>query len=234
VLLPFCPPLRRARFRARRKRFFADCTLDGGDVVAHCANTGSMRTLLHPDVDAWLRPGRPGAKLAWQLVLLGTPDGGLALIDTQVPNALIAAAIAADRIPALAGYAQCVREPRLGAGRCDLRLDGPGRPPCLIEIKNVTMAGDDGRADFPDAVTERGTRHLGELAAAVRSGCRAVQLFLVARTDRQRCGIAAAIDPAYATALRSAVAAGVETIAIPARLGPDGTDIGPPCPLDMP
>ena len=234
MLLPFDPPLRRARFRARRKRFFADCELDGAAVVAHCANTGSMRSLLHPGVDAWLRPGKPGAKLAWQLVLLATPEGGLALVDTQLPNALIAAAVTAGRIPQLAGYARMMREAPLGDGRCDLRLEGPRRPTCVVEIKNVTMAGAGDHAEFPDAVTERGTRHLNTLAQAARLGLRAVQLFLLARTDRRRCGIAEHIDPAYAAALRAAVAAGVEAIAIPARLGPDGTEVGPACPLDMP
>jgi sugar fermentation stimulation protein A len=234
VLLPFDPPLRRARFRARRKRFFADCEFDGAPVVAHCANTGSMKTLLNDGVDAWLRPGKPGARLAWQLVLLGTPDGGLALIDTQLPNALIAAGVAAGRVPALAGYDRIVREAPLGAGRCDLRLEAAGRTACVVEIKNVSMAGSGDRAEFPDAVTERGARHLAALAEAVRSGLRAVQCYLLARTDRSRCGIAAGIDPAYFTALQQARAAGVETLVLPARLGPDGADLGPECPLDAP
>ena len=228
-----------ARFLRRYQRFFADVRLADGSVVqAHVPNTGSMRTLLAGEATAWLRPAdNPHRKLHWTLVLLATPDGGLAVVDTALPNAVVAAGIAAGLVPELAGYASLRREVPYGlASRIDLRLEHPERPACLVEIKNVTMASseDAQRADFPDAVTVRGRTHLSELAAQARVGQRCVQFFLVDRSDREACGIASEIDPAYAHALREAMVAGVEVLAYRADISPHGIAIGTRCPFVVP
>jgi len=207
-----------ATFLRRYQRFFADVQLDDGTVVvAHVPNTGSMRTLQTTGVDAWLTPAAdPQRKLRWTLTLLGTPDGGLALVDTGLPNRLVAEAVAAGRVPALAGYAALRREAPFGTrgSRCDLLLTDPARPPCYVEIKNVTMASASvtTRADFPDSPTERGRKHLAELTDLARSGTRAVQFYVLGRTDRTSVGLAQDIDPAYAAALATAQAAGVEVV----------------------
>jgi sugar fermentation stimulation protein A len=220
------PDLVPGTFLRRYKRFFADVRLaDGSVVVAHVPNTGSMRTLLNEGSPAWLTPAADSArKLRWTLTLLGTPDGGMALIDTGLPNRLVADAVAAGRIPELAGYATCRREVAYGTrgSRCDLWLEDPTRPPCVVEIKNVTMAADGKaqRADFPDSPTERGRKHLAELADCARAGQRAVQFYLLGRTDRQEVGIAHEIDPVYAAALRDALAAGVEVLCYSVTLSP--------------
>ena len=97
------PGLVRGRFLRRYKRFFADIELDGTTVVAHLPNTGSMATLLHPGVDAWLAPATdPARKLRWTLVLLGLPGGGLALVDTGMPNRIVHDGIVAGLVGASA------------------------------------------------------------------------------------------------------------------------------------
>jgi sugar fermentation stimulation protein A len=231
--------LTHARLLRRYQRFFADVQLaDGTIVVAHVPNTGSMRTLLNPGCDAWLTPAtNPQRTLRWTLTLLGTPDGGLALVDTGLPNRLVAEAVSAGAVPALSGYAACRREAPIGSrgSRCDLLLSDPARPPCYVEIKNVTMASAvaNERADFPDSPTERGRKHLAELSEVVRSGARAVQFFVLGRTDRSVVGLADTIDPAYAAALANAQAAGVEVVGHGVRLDPQGVSLGPPCRLQI-
>jgi len=228
-----------ARFLRRYQRFFADVRLADGNVVqAHVPNTGSMRSLVDAETQAWLRPASdPTRKLRWTVVLLATPKGGLAVVDTGLPNAVVAAGVTAGLVPELSGYASLRREVPYGrASRIDLYLEHPERPPCLVEIKNVTMAsvGNVERADFPDAVTTRGRTHLHELALQARAGRRCVQFFLVDRSDCTTCGIASAIDPAYAEALLQAMAAGVEVLAYRADISPHGVSVGTRCPFVIP
>jgi sugar fermentation stimulation protein A len=208
-----------ATFLRRYQRFFADVRLDDGRVVTvHVPNTGSMRTLLHDQADAWLRPAAdPTRKLPFTLVLLGQPGGHLALVDTSLPNALAAESIAAGAIAPLRGYPTLQREapyqPGSRTARADLRLAGdPTRPDALIEIKNVTMLDGPGRAAFPDSVSDRATKHLHELMAVRRDGRRAVLWFLVSRSDARQCAAAEAIDPTFARTLDQALSAGVEVL----------------------
>lgn len=224
----------RARFLRRYQRFLADVVLDGRTVTVHVPNTGSMATLLpeaHEERECWLAAATtPGRKLPYTLVLLGLADQGLALVDTSLPNRLVEAGIVAGRIPELAGYATLRREVAYGqSSRIDLLLDDPTKGSCHIEVKNVTMAGAPGRAVFPDAVTARGRKHLEELTQLARAGRRAVQFFLVARTDCTRAGLAVDIDPMYAEALRMAQEAGVEVIAYRATISPGSITVGSAC-----
>lgn len=213
-------------FVRRYKRFFADVLLDDGrEVVAHCPNTGSMKTLLEEGAPAFVTPNDdPKRKLRFTLTLLGLKRRKLAMVDTSLPNALVADAIAAGDVPELDGYAGLRREVKYGTrnSRIDIVLDpaeGDGRSPCWIEVKNCTMASSvaEGRCDFPDAVTQRGLKHLEEMSDLAREGARVVQFFLVSRSDCTSCGVASEIDPAYHTALLAAQEAGVEILAY--RLG---------------
>lgn len=211
VLFPL--PLLRGTLVRRYKRFLADVTLaDGTAVTAHCANSGSMLSVAPPGAEVWLSPAdRPGRKLAytWEMVRI---DGELVGINTGWPNALAAEAIAAGRIPELAGYETIRREVPYGRNsRIDLLLTAPGRPNCLVEVKNVTLKRGP-MAEFPDAVTARGARHLAVLAEAAEAGLRAVMLYVVQRQDCERMAIAADIDPAYRRALTDAMRLGVEAL----------------------
>lgn len=208
-------------FLRRYKRFFADVRLDDGrEVVAHCPNTGSMKTLLEEGAPAFVTPNDdPSRKLKYTLTLLGVPGRKLAMVDTSLPNALVAEGITAGMIPELAGYGALRREVRYGSrnSRIDIVLDSEGsrrKTSCWIEVKNCTMASATkaGRCDFPDAVTARGLKHLEEMADLARTGVRVVQFYLVSRTDCDACGVAAEIDPAYRDGLLAARDAGVEVL----------------------
>ena len=234
----FADPLIRGTLVRRYKRFLSDVEVDGGDVVvAHCANTGSMLSVKDPGSEVWLSPARnPQRKLryTWELIRVGDALVG---INTGLPNRLVEEAVRAGAMPELAGYETVRREVRYGRNsRIDLLLEGEGRPPCYVEVKNVTMKRGPGPgvpAQFPDAVTARGTKHLGELADMAAGGKRAVMVYLVQRPDCARFSIAADIDPAYAEALGKALAGGVEALCYGCRVSVEGVDVADPVPMDL-
>lgn len=200
------------RLVKRYKRFLADVELENGELVtAHCMNSGSMMGLRDPGNRVWLSPAtNPKAKLAWKWELVEV-DGALVGINTGHPNKLAEEAIRSGAIPSLSGYGSVRREVKYGENsRIDLLLDDhPQAPRAYVEVKNVTLRRG-GAAEFPDAVTARGTKHLHELARMAQDGARAVMLYIAQREDCSHFSIADDIDPTYAQALNKARAAGVE------------------------
>ena len=232
------PPLVEGRLVQRRNRFVAEVDIGGEVVEAHCPNTGSMLGCKAPGSRVWLsRAENPKRKLAWtweivevqvevQPVEVQPVAGGpgiLVGIHTGRPNALVEEAFLAGRLPELINYPVLRREVRYGLenSRIDLLLEGAGLPPCYLEVKNVTaqVAGTIGF--FPDAVTDRGAKHLREMIEVVRGGARAMVVFCVQRGDVTEIRPAEEIDPVYARGLRAALAAGVEVVALQAAVTPE-------------
>jgi len=233
----FPAPLLPATLIKRYKRFLADVTLPSGETITvHCANPGAMTGLNVPGARVWLsESANPSRKLAhsWELIEVDL-GGGVELvgINTAHPNALAAEAIAAGVIPELAGYATIRREVKYGRNsRVDFLLEAPTRPPCYVEIKNVHLMRAAGLAEFPDAVTKRGAKHLQELSNMVAAGARAVMLFLVQIGSANAFALARDIDPGYGRAYDAARAAGVEAIARRCRLTCDGIEVAGPVPI---
>lgn len=231
----FSQPLIRATLIRRYKRFLADVVLESGDeVTAHVANSGAMLGTATPGMEVWLSPAtNPGRKLKWNWELV-TVDGHLVGVNTAHPNLIVAEAVRDGLIAELAGYESLRREVKYGVNsRIDLLLEAPGRPKCWVEVKNVHLKRGDW-AEFPDAVTARGTKHLGELRHRVAAGERAVMVYLVQRADCIGFRPAADIDPTYAAALAEAIGDGVEAICYTCRLSRDGIDIGAALPILAP
>jgi sugar fermentation stimulation protein A len=215
----FAAPLLPGRFLRRYQRFFADVRLEDGRVVtAHCANSGSMKTCYEPEARVWLsRENDPKRKLqyTWQLAEVGRAR---IFVHPVLANRVAKEAVERGVIAELRGYERLLTEPRVGEHtRFDLLLSR-GSERCFVEVKSATLKLADGRIAFPDAVTERGTKHLRELVEQVRRGHRAVLLFSINRSDAKTIEPAADIDPAYTKTLRWAVEHGVEVLAYRARI----------------
>jgi sugar fermentation stimulation protein A len=192
------PPLLSGRLIKRYKRFLADIELEDGSVVtAHCPNSGSMKGCDHPGAPVRLSvSNNPDRKLpyTWELVMINDYWVGL---NTMLPNRLTEEGILDGTISELQGYDRLRREVPYGSerSRIDLLLErADGR--CFVEVKNVTMVEGE-LALFPDAVTERGQKHLRELMEVVANGDRGVIVFTVQRGDGLAVAPADLIDPAY-------------------------------------
>ena len=233
----FSAPLVPATLKRRYKRFLADVVLpDGSEITAHVANPGAMLGLNAPGARVWLsKSDNPKRKLAysWELVEVDFGTGlELVGVNTGHPNSLVAEALAAKAIEPFAQYSGIRREVRYGKNsRVDFLLEGAGLPPCYLEIKNVHMMRTPGRAEFPDAVTTRGAKHLDELAAVRKTGARAAILFLVQIGSAQSVSLAQDIDPAYKKAFDRALHEGVEAFALRCRISADGIEVGAALPV---
>lgn len=222
-------PLEPARLRRRYKRFLADVVTERGEELCiHCPNTGSMLNCMQPNGRVWFsRSDDPKRKLPGTWELSETPHGRLACINTARANPLVEEALRSGVISELAGFDSLRREVRYGVenSRIDFCLDFAGEP-AYVEVKSVTLGyADEAVAAFPDAHTERGTRHLRELTTLARSGIHAVQLYCVNLSGIDAVRPAEEIDPAYATALREAKRAGVRVLAYGADLTPEGISL---------
>jgi sugar fermentation stimulation protein A len=209
-------PLLPLSFTAREKRFFVHGELSGTIATAHCPNTGSLKSILDVPVRrVWLHDHGEGGnrKLRYTTEVVELPDGTLINIHTGKANTLVGEALHAGTITELTGAQTIKAEAKWDAAtRFDFHLTDATGTPTWVEVKSVTLKAHDGQAAFPDAVSERGRKHLGVLAEAVAKGHRAVQLYLVGRTDCQTFRPADEIDPAYAAELRRVAKLGVEIL----------------------
>lgn len=225
------PELLPATLIRRYKRFLADVMLsDGRELTVHCPNTGAMTGCAEPGSRVWLRDseadgsrrGKPRKyRYSWELV--ENSEGDLACIHSARANALVAEALDAGLISELRGYPQRLAEVRYGteASRIDWLLQDESRDQqCFVEVKSVTLHRGGGLGLFPDAVSQRASRHLRELMAVAADGHRAVLLFCAQHTGIRRLAPADSIDPTYAATLREAADAGVELLGYGCKISP--------------
>ena len=206
------PPLTRASLMRRYKRFLADVLLPGEDtpVCVHCPNTGAMSGCQTAESVVWLSyHDSPKRKLAWTWELVET-ETGLACIHSSRANDVVEEALRLGYFPSLFPTgAELRREVKIAEGsRADIFIQA--EVGLYIEVKSVTLHCGDGLGAFPDAVSARATKHLGELQAAIARGHRAALFFAVLHAGITRVAPAEDIDPTYAAALQQAMASGVE------------------------
>lgn len=220
----FKSPLASGKLLKRYKRFLSDVVLDTGETVtAACPNTGSMLGLTEPGSTVYLsRSESPTRKYPHTWEMIYRPGFGLIGINTSHPNGLLEEAIYQGKVPELAGYQSCRREVRYGENsRIDLLLEGAGKMPCYVEVKNVTLFRRPGHAEFPDCVTERGTKHLRELAVMAQTNHRAVMVYVIQCESAVDFTFTPDLDPVYVEAFKVAATASVEAIALTCHVSPD-------------
>lgn len=197
------PELIPGRLVKRYKRFLADVELeDGAFVTAHCPNSGSMTACSEPGRPVYLSwHDNPRRKLKYTWEIIEMPDS-LVGVNTLVPNRLVRTSIENNMVAELAGFQDVRPEVRTSKGsRLDLLLSNSQGARCFVEIKNCTLVNQ-GVACFPDAVTQRGRKHLHELQRLTEEGNRCVIFFCIQRMDAECFRPADQIDAAYGEALR--------------------------------
>ena len=235
-------PLVEAIFQSRPNRFLVLAELDGTIVQAHLADRGRLKDTLVPGARLLLaRHAGARRKTAFQAVAAFRAANSLAAgstilsaatlvsLDTHLPNRLVEAALRAQALPPFQGYVSLRREVTVGGSRFDFQLADGGRS-CIVEVKSAGLVRDQ-IGLFPDAPTERGRRHVAELAALARAGQRVAVVFVAQGGDARAVQVDTQIDPAFGAALRAAAAAGVEVYAYACPLTHAGIWLGQPIPV---
>ncbi len=215
----FETPLIHGTLIKRYKRFLSDIRLDDGSVVvAHCTNSGSMKTCIEEGAEVYLSPAKDPkrkTRFTWEMIKI---NGQWVGVNTSHPNLIAFEAIKDGTIEQLKGYTHVQREVKTGDSRIDIMAQNENET-CFIEVKNVTMKVGN-YARFPDAVTTRGKKHLDELIKLKQQGIRAVMLYIIQRSDVELFAPAHDIDPTYTKTLQKAFEAGVEIIPLRVKVSP--------------
>ena len=210
-----------ARFLARPNRFIARVQLGEQTVECHVKNTGRCRELLVPGATVYLERGaNPNRRTAWDLIA-ADKGGKLINMDAQAPNRVFAEWAAEGKF--LPEVQVIQPEYRYGDSRLDFVLTTP-QGLHLVEVKGVTLE-ENGHARFPDAPTERGVRHLGELERAAAAGLAATAFFVIQMEGMKDFAPNDATHPAFGEALRHAAANGVRVEAWECAVTPESLRI---------
>jgi sugar fermentation stimulation protein A len=210
--MKFESPLTKTYFIKRYKRFFVDVKLGEEILTAHLANTGTMKSCTGEDWETLLSfHDSPTRKLKYSVELIHNGQSYIG-INTSRTNKIAIEGINNQVITELVGYETLKPEVKIGESRIDILLQSSMKPDCFVEVKNVTLKNEDGDCTFPDAVTERGLKHLKELIQIKKKGLRAVLLFVVQREDCKSFNFHQTIDPDYEKGLREALDSGVEVL----------------------
>mgnify|MGYP001186550477 CR=1 FL=1 len=192
-------------FIKRYKRFFVDVMLNGDTVVAHCPNTGSMLGLLKEGNKVWLtKTNNPNRKLKYTLQLI-EENGVKVGVNTHLTNKIFLDALKNNRVKELSKDIEIKSEVKFGDNtRFDFLITKKNYK-AFIEVKNVTLLRKKSIAEFPDAVTSRGAKHIDELLKASKKGYDIYIAYIIQREDCKQFEIAADIDPKYSKLLSKAV-----------------------------
>ncbi|EHG6001568.1 MULTISPECIES: DNA/RNA nuclease SfsA [Escherichia] len=234
--MQFFPPLQRATLIQRYKRFLADViTPDGRELTLHCPNTGAMTGCATPGDTVWYSTSENTKRKyphTWELT--ETQAGALICVNTLWANRLTKEALENDWLSELSGYSELRSEVKYGAerSRIDFMLQAGFQPDCYIEVKSVTLA-DHAQGYFPDAITQRGQKHLRELMSVAAEGQRAVILFAVLHSAITRFSPARHIDMKYAQLLTEAQQRGVEILAYKAEISAEGMSLKKLLPITL-
>lgn len=226
-------PLTEAIILKRYKRFLADVNVGGEMITVHVPNTGSMTGCWEPNWQCALsKSENPKRKLPYTLEFTHNGETWIG-VNTANANKLAHHWLKSNLIPELAGYEFIQPEKKTGDSRIDFYLEGHKNfPPAYVEVKSVTLKLD-GVAQFPDAVTERGQKHLKELMQLKKENLRAVMLYIIQREDVSSMKPAHSVDKEYGELLKEAHAAGVEILVYQCKMKLSGIGFGKSLPFHL-
>ena len=202
----------------RYKRFFVDIKYQNKTISAHCPNSGSMMGLLNKGNSVWFSASNnKKRKLKYTLEIIDI-DKKLIGINTQLTNKIVLEALIQKRIKNLVKFDSIKTEAKFSdKTRFDFLISN-NKEKCFLEVKNVTLVRNNKIAEFPDAVTSRGTKHLKELITAKKRGYESCMLYLIQRDDCKSFKIAEDIDQEYKTSFNEALKNGVKMLCYDCKL----------------
>ncbi|MBL4682137.1 MAG: DNA/RNA nuclease SfsA [Pseudomonadales bacterium] len=226
--MKYSPSLEEGILIKRYKRFLADIeTADGKLMTIHCPNTGAMTNCAEAgDKVYYSKSDNPKRKYAYTWELSRTKQGHFIGINSAKANHIVREAVESGQIDELGPINNIEAEVAYGRerSRIDLLLHTSEQPDCYVEIKSVTLLDEtfgQGCGFFPDAVSERGRKHLRELSEQKQLGNRAIIFFCVQHSGIKNVAIAGHIDPEYKKEFDRALEAGVEVIVYQCAMSPN-------------
>ena len=202
----------------RYKRFFVDIKYQNKTVTAHCPNSGSMFGLLNKGNNVWFsKSDNINRKLKYTLEIIDV-NGKMVGINTQLTNKIILESLNKKKIESLSKFTNIKGEVKFSdKTRFDFLLSND-KEKCFLEVKNVTLKRNHNTAEFPDAITSRGTKHLNELIKAKKKGYKSCMLYLIQREGCESFKIAEDIDLEYKNAFINALKNGVKILCYDCKL----------------
>lgn len=224
------------KFISRTNRFVAEVLVDNKEEKAHVKNTGRCKELLVPGARIYLEDhyGRMG-KRKMRYSLIGVRKGNLQVnMDSQAPNHVVKEALCMGKLklPGLSELTRVKGEYKYGGSRLDFYVEDIDGGKGLIEVKGVTLEID-GIARFPDAPTERGIKHINELAGAMGAGYNAYIIFVIQMKGVRFFRPNDETHKAFGDALRKASAQGVHVLAYDCRVEPDLLEVDSEVPVNL-
>ena len=209
-------------FIKRYKRFFVDVKINNKIITAHCPNTGSMMGLLSANNKVWLsKSENPERKLKYTLQIIENKKSMVG-VNTHLTNKIVLEALEENSIKELKNLDNIKSEVKFGKNTRFDFLISKNNKKIFVEVKNVTLSRKKGVAEFPDAVTARGLKHLSELINASKRGFETYLLFLIQRNDCNQFKIAQDIDPDYYKLLTEAAKKKLNIICYDCKFSPKG------------
>ena len=209
----------------RYKRFFVDIKYKNKIITAHCPNSGSMMGLLQENNKVWFsKSNNPKRKLKYTLEIIKVKET-LVGINTLLTNKIVHESLIRKKIKEINEYKQIIPEKKFSENtRFDFLLTNNEKK-CFLEVKNVTLSRIRNIAEFPDAVTTRGTKHLNELSKAKKNGFNCYILYLIQREDCNSFKIAEDIDKEYKSAFIKAIKSGVKVLCYDCKISNEGIKV---------
>ena len=208
-------------FVKRYKRFFVDVIIDKKIVTAHCPNTGSMQGLLIKNNKVWLtKSNDPKRKLKYTLQIIEC-NGSKVGVNTHLTNKIVLDGLNNNKIKNFKAI-EIKTEVKFGDNTRFDFLITESNSKKFIEVKNVTLSRTDKLAEFPDAVTSRGAKHINELIKAKANGYDVYLMFVIQRNDCDQFSIARDIDPKYADLLSDAIKKKLNILCYDCKFSPKG------------